>query len=99
MTKELEALKRFRESSSCPGVDVYADEYLDIIEAGLKRLEGLEEALKSEIVSEECLWNIARADGKGEKVRRHRYCGETLVRLLTPSLKDPTKKGDAHGGI
>lgn len=99
MTKELEALKRFRESSSRPGVNVYADEYLDVIEKGLKRLERLEEALKTEIVSEECLWNVARADGKGEKARRHRYCGEALARVLNPDLKDPAKGGDAHGGI
>ena len=44
MTKELEALKRYIESSSYPGVNVYVDDYLDVIEKGLKRLEKLEKA-------------------------------------------------------
>ena len=44
MTKELEALEHYREASSYPGVNVYADDYLDVIEKGLKRLEKLEKA-------------------------------------------------------
>ena len=47
MSKELEALKQFRNQQQ--GVNVYADELLDIIETGLKRLEEKEHNLKVEM--------------------------------------------------
>lgn len=45
MSKELEILKEYRKQNIC-GVNVYADEYLDIIEKALKDYENLKEENK-----------------------------------------------------
>ena len=78
MSKGLEALKQFR-NSNFQGVNVYADEYLDIIEKELKALEIIKKELNLNVkVFEDnyCLF----ADNFGWVISKEEY--DLLIEVL-----------------